>query len=405
MMRILLTVPSLDTRFGGPPAVAAALRSALRDLGHRVEVVGCGDAPDALGLPLLGRFRGTPIPRRLGPILRATERADLVHLLGYRDPVGTVAALGARSHGVPYLVEPMGMHRRRLSGRTRKAAFDAMFGGAVLRHASVIVASSRIEADELAEDGLSHRRIRLRANGVERPFPHPPRGILRSRLALTPETPLVLSLGRIAAKKGLLDLVAAVRRLREVTLVVAGPDDGDGTRRALERSGSGLARTRRLFVLPDGLWGREKAAAFADADVFCLPSATENFGIAAAEAAVAGVPVVVSDRCGVAEWLEPEAARVVPFGRVDALVVALQDALHDERMGTAARAAAPRLAMALQWGALARRQADIYREALGPPHPSEESGRRPRPLRDERDWPVPLAADPGTLKRPGGGAD
>ena len=55
-------------------------------------------------------------------------------------------------------------------------------------------------------------------------------------------------------------------------------------------------------------------AAFADANVFALPSMSENFGNAAAEAAALGVPVLVSDQCGVAVASPAETTRIVPVG-------------------------------------------------------------------------------------------
>jgi glycosyltransferase involved in cell wall biosynthesis len=51
------------------------------------------------------------------------------------------------------------------------------------------------------------------------------------------------------------------------------------------------------------VFGAEKWAAYRDADVFVLPSQNENFGNAAMEAAVCGVPVVVTKNCGVAPLL------------------------------------------------------------------------------------------------------
>ena len=53
---------------------------------------------------------------------------------------------------------------------------------------------------------------------------------------------------------------------------------------------------------------------YADADVFVLPSRYENFGMVAAEAAAAGAPIVVTDRCGVAECFADRGALVVPYG-------------------------------------------------------------------------------------------
>ena len=117
------------------------------------------------------------------------------------------------------------------------------------------------------------------------------------------DAPLVLALGRITRKKGLPDLVGAVSRLSAVYLLIAGPDSNDGTLPALRRRSSTL--NGRLHVDVRGLWDREKFEAFAEADCFALPSQTENFGNAAAEAAAVGLPVVVSDACGVAEFLDP----------------------------------------------------------------------------------------------------
>ena len=57
---------------------------------------------------------------------------------------------------------------------------------------------------------------------------------------------------------------------------------------------------------------------YGDADVFALPSAHENFGMVAAEAAAAGTASVVSDRCGVAEVVRDRGALVVPYGEAPA---------------------------------------------------------------------------------------
>lgn len=358
-MRVLVTVPSLAPEYGGPAAKALQLRAALRSLGTEVELVGCGEE----GLPVLMRFHGTPVPRKLGPLLRAVRRSDVVHVLGYRDPVGSAAALGARRARVPYVLEPVGMHRRRLRSLGLKGAFDATIGRAVVRGAAAVVATSDLEARELLADGVDPRRVHVRPNGVDVDglLPLSPRGSLRRRLGIPPDAPLVLALGRITAKKGLLGLAQALERLPSVWALVAGPDDGDGTLQALLEARRRRSLDERL-VLHGGLWGSDKAQALADADAFCLPSATENFGNAAAEAAAVGLPVVVSDRCGVAEFLDPQASRVTPYGDVAALARAIRE-VTTPGVRRAARLAASLVREALDWQTLAGRQLEIYREA------------------------------------------
>jgi glycosyltransferase involved in cell wall biosynthesis len=367
MTRVLITVPSLGNEFGGPLVKARGLTASLRNLGHQVTVVGAGEAPDSLSLFELGRFHATPLPRQIRPLASAIRNSDIVHILGYRDPVGTAAALLSRRARVPYIVEPCGMHRPRLRSHRLKQAFELVIGSSLLRHAHRVVATSRLEAGQMVEDGVSRDLIRVRPNGVSTDdlLPLPSRGALRKRLGIPVDVPLVLSLGRIAAIKGLTTLAHAVSRTPEAWLLVVGPDEGDGTLEQLLSARQSLRLDQQLVILAEGLWGRDKAQALADADVFCLPSDSEGFGNSAAEAASVGLPVVLTNTCGVADWLDHDSSIAVPPRDVEALAGALERVLHSPGFRTNARAAATRIRRALDWDYLGGVQAEIYNEARG----------------------------------------
>jgi glycosyltransferase involved in cell wall biosynthesis len=111
----------------------------------------------------------------------------------------------------------------------------------------------------------------------------------------------VLFLSRFDRKKGLELLLPAFARVREsfpgAVLVLAGSGDA-------ELTGEVRLQARSLGISADVLWpgflgDEDKRAAFEDADVFVLPSRSENFGIAVVEAMAAGCPVIVSDQVGI----------------------------------------------------------------------------------------------------------
>lgn len=365
-MRVLITVPSLGREFGGPAAKARALSEALSRLDIGVRVVGCGESDWAVGIPVLAKLHATPIPTRTAPIRREVAGCDLVHILGYRDPVGTVAAAAARRRRIPYILEPVGMYGPKLRSARIKALYERWFGARLVEEARTLIATSAIEERELVEAGIDGTRIMVRPNGVDVDglIPLPERGAFRAAAGLG-DGPLVLVVSRISMTKGLLGFADAIRMAPELTAVIAGPDDGDGTLVALRRF---IARHRleyRLKVMPAGLWGSDKAQAMADADCFALPSATESFGIAAAEAACVGLPVVVSDRCGGKEWFGPRSTRSFPYGDNQALADALVELSTDPAAASDARADAERIRGELAWSHIAERQAAIYREVLG----------------------------------------
>src|SRR4051794_6771537 len=150
-MRIALTVPSLGREFGGPIDKARGLGDALRTLGHDVRVVGVGqsDAPGSVGLGMAASFHGTPIPRSVGRLRSVVRGADIVHVIGYRDPVGAIAARVSRSPGRPLVLGPAGMLTPRLRSFVLKRAFDARFGRAMLGAARTVVATSTVELADL----------------------------------------------------------------------------------------------------------------------------------------------------------------------------------------------------------------------------------------------------------------
>lgn len=362
-MRVLLTVPSLAREFGGPVVKTRSLARALTEVGCRVVVAGGGRSGDGqeVALGALGSFHATPVPRRVASLYDAVAASDIVHVVGYRDPVGTLAAMRAARLRRPFLIEPAGMHRRRLRSVRLKASYDATVGRRLVAKASHLIATSMLERNELIADGVAQHAITIRPNGIDVAHRVADGAEFRARFGIPASAALIVSIGRLTAKKGLTELLAAANAIDDAWLLVAGPDDGDGTLAKLRR---GIDSPRRALIVGGWMESADKQAAFAAANVFCLPSATENFGTVAAEAAAAGTPVIVSDQCGVIEYLDPAATVVVPAHDLEALQAALVATLRDGGRASAAERAAAGVRRRLKWSAIAREQLSLYESVL-----------------------------------------
>jgi glycosyltransferase involved in cell wall biosynthesis len=107
--------------------------------------------------------------------------------------------------------------------------------------------------------------------------------------------------------------------------------------------------------------GEDKIALIQAADVFVLPSYYENFGIAVAEAMLAGLPVVISDQVYIWPEIQAGDAGWVCSCSVDALADSLRAALKDpaerQRRGQQARQVAQ---THYSWAAIAQKTLRIY---------------------------------------------
>lgn len=171
---------------------------------------------------------------------------------------------------------------------------------------------------------------------------------------------IAVTLGRLHRVKGLDIAIAALQRLKlagvSVVLLVAGPDAGDLERLRIAAKTYKVEEAVR-FLGPIG--GGEKIEFLKGADVFLLPSHSENFALACAEALAAGVPVVASkgtpwkslELTGAGRWVENEA---------EAFARAIEDLLA--RPQTEVREKAKALAREFDVGRLACRFVNLYRE-------------------------------------------
>jgi glycosyltransferase involved in cell wall biosynthesis len=355
--------------FGGPVPVARTLTAGLAARGHQVEVVTTtlldpergrsqrsrtelvdGVRVHYLATPL--RYRWMGITPTLPWWLARRARPDVVHVFGFRDVVTTVTSWWCRAARVPYVFEALGMAEPRLRNVPAKRLFDATLARGLVGGAAGVVVVSERERRMLVAHGTPAERIHVRPN----PFP-PVRdgrtGALRKQLGLRDE-PLVLYVGRLAPGKGIDLLVDAVAALDGVHLALVGPEEGGAAARA--RATGGRVHVLEPLADPHALYG--------DADVFVLASEGESFGNVAAEAAAAGVPVVVTDRCGVAELLGPEGALVVPYG-LDAIRGAVARVLGDRELARRLGDGGRRVAARHSAEALVELQERIYRAALG----------------------------------------
>ncbi|MGH3104469.1 MAG: glycosyltransferase family 4 protein [Gaiellaceae bacterium] len=167
----------------------------------------------------------------------------------------------------------------------------------------------------------------------------------------------VLFFGVIRPYRGLADALAAIERVDDVRLIVAGDpvENVDGYRaRAPGRV------DWRLGYLPE----HEVDRAHGEATLAVFPYRPEiDQSASMARALGAGVPVVTYDVGGLAEPVRAfGAGRVVPAGDVDGLAEAIRSLLGDAEALAAARAGAERARQALTWDAAAEAHLAVYRE-------------------------------------------
>jgi glycosyltransferase involved in cell wall biosynthesis len=191
----------------------------------------------------------------------------------------------------------------------------------------------------------------------------------------------IVFLGRVGARKGAPELISALAspKMRELPWVATIAGDGDHGDADLERY--------RAIVASKGLAGRisfpgwlssdEARRLLSDADVFILPSHSENLPLAVLEAMAAGLPIVTTPVGSTPEILDPRTDAIfVEPGDVPALAAAIASLVSNPgRRLQLGQAAFSRYQDGYSLEAYASRILRIYAEVLRNPR-SPAAGRR-----------------------------
>jgi len=273
-------------------------------------------------------------PMMAGALNRSITNFDIIHLHECRSFQAILTHHYAKKHAIPYILQVHGSLPRIMVKQRWKKLYDNLWGYRFLKDASRIIAITRTEAEQYKSLGISEHKIEIVTHGIDlSEFDNlPERGEFRRKYSLGSDQKIILYLGRIHKIKGLDLLTKAFadlsRNLNNVKLVVVGSDEGYLP--SLKKLVADLKISDKvLFTGP--LYEEDKLEAYVDADIYVLPSFYEIFGITVLEALACDTPVIVTDRCGIAEVIEGQAGSTVPFEK-EQLQHAILQMLDDDKM-------------------------------------------------------------------------
>jgi D-inositol-3-phosphate glycosyltransferase len=366
---------------GGQNVHVLELSSALADLGHEVTVWTRRDddaLPDVVqarpGVVVRHVHAGParPVPKDdLVPYLPEFTRAlddawsadppDIAH--GHFWMSGMVAlAAAAGRFPVVQTFHALGSVKRRHQGAEDTSPEGRVRAElAVARQVDRVLATCTDEVFELARMGTPRRRMTVVPCGVDTTAftpdgPVAPRG----------DRPRVVSLGRLVRRKGVDDVIEAMRRLPAAELVIAGGEgEGDPDAARLREHARHAGVADRVHLI--GPVSRTDVPALlrsADA-VVCVPW-YEPFGIVPLEAMACGRPVVASAAGGIQDTVVDQVTGLlVPPRRPDALAAALRELLASPTIAAAyGIAGRDRVLARYGWERVAAATEQVYGEVI-----------------------------------------
>jgi phosphatidylinositol alpha 1,6-mannosyltransferase len=350
------------------------LTRALEERGHRVRVYsasyalpeGLPDRPEVHRSPSIPLFLYPDVqwafPRLRDVVEDAARfRPDLVH-------VATEFALGlaglkvARQLGLPVVA----------SAHTDYDKYAARYGvDWALRlgwhylrwfygQAHQVLCPSRIYEEHLHNRGVTHTGIWSR--GVDPEYFHPRfrSEAYRRSLGLRPNDLLVTYIGRIAREKNLIQLLAAwdalvgERGSAHLALVGRGPLEEEIRQREIPG-----------VHVPGLMHDRDLSEAYASADIFVFPSATETFGNSLLEAMGSGLPSLAAAAGGVLEFARHgHNAWLVAPNSAPAIAQGLRRLLQDSALRRTLSQGALQTARERSWSGVYDRLIADYRDTI-----------------------------------------
>ncbi|MBO1351796.1 MAG: glycosyltransferase [Hormoscilla sp. GUM202] len=353
-MKVLHVIPSVSTLRGGPSYAVINMVKSLRQVGVDAEIITTNDNGSngvALDVTLSQRTEYQQVPIWFFPCQENSGQAltkdkgfifslpltfwlwqhirdyDLIHTHYLFSYASTCAAFIARKQGIPYIRRTIGQLSpwALAQSRLKKQIYSFLIERGSLNDAAAIHCTSEEEATDVRKFGIVAPTVTLPL-GVELVTQQVnAKTKLRAVYGISLETPVVLFLSRLHYKKRPDLLIEALHQLKSQShnfyLMMAGSGDTSYVQELKNLANNLGLGDRTCF--PGFVTGEDKQLLLQGSDIFVLPSFSDNFGIAVAEAMAAKLPVIVTPEVQIASGIVAAEAGLIIEGEVEALARAI----------------------------------------------------------------------------------
>ena len=359
-MKILHIVPSYKPAYlyGGPIKSVHDFNSALVKLGVEVTVVTTAvNGKENLNVPLgkevdldgvkviyfkAGFLRSWFYSSEMSVWLKEDMgKFDLVHITSVFLFASTIGAYYAKKFNKPYIISPRGSLMSEPVNKKsflKKKIYINLIEKRNLAGAEAIHFTAEKEKDEYVDIGLPLKKGIVIPNGLnydELDIGSKPEEF-REKLGIRENQKVILFLSRISWKKGFDTLIPAFAKVlkenKDAVLLIAGGDD-EGYKKEVQKIAEKEGVSGKI-IYSGMLRGGEKVSAFRAADVFVLPSYSENFGNVILEAMHLGLPTIITNKIALADDILKNEAGIVIKKDVGELAESILKVLSDKEYST-----------------------------------------------------------------------
>ncbi len=216
------------------------------------------------------------------------EKPEMVHINGIWNPQNWLFQQVAQSLKIKVLISPHGMLEpyilQRNPAKKKLALF--LYQRKALKKADFLHATAASEMDQIKLLGFTNP-VTVIPNGVDIPK-------IKQKYNIEPDSFLnILFLSRIHPKKGIELLIEAVSKIsNNLKVTIAGEGEAKYIQELKEFVLKKKVEDKFNFI--GGVYGAQKWSLYEKADLFVLPTYSENFGLVVSEALAAGVPVITT---------------------------------------------------------------------------------------------------------------
>lgn len=293
-MKAIHFVGSIDQNAGGIPAYIQLLGMELKKLVRLQIVTGvCENPVDLPGIKVqtfdFSFLRWFKLKNEFRNYLKA-ENPQLVHINGIWNPQNYLFQEVAKSLKIKVIISPHGMLEPYILKRNsfKKRIAMLLYQKGALATTDYLLTTAKSELNNIRKLGFN-QPAEIIPNGLDV-------SLISKKGASSSKNKFfnILFLSRVHPKKGIEILIEALSLLQneEIKVIIAGEGEP-----AYITSLIKLSRTRKVedkITFLGGVYGQEKWKLYDKANLFVLPTHSENFGIVIIEALAAGIPVITT---------------------------------------------------------------------------------------------------------------